>query len=105
AGAVPYVDVWDTKPPGIFALMAVVAPAAGGSMLGLAVMEALWLATAALFLNALLELLGVHPLWRGTALVSLLLLNALGKYAEGGGLAELFLLGPGLAAVYCWLRN
>jgi len=105
AGAVPYRDIWDNKPPGIFALLAMVMPQPSSSTLGLAVAEALALATAALFIDALLRLLGTERVWRAAALGFFLLLNALELYADGGGYTEVFFLGPGVASVYFWVRG
>src|SRR3990172_1473109 len=104
-GAVPYLDIWDNKPPGIFALMSVLMPAPASDTLWLALTESLFVAVTALLIYALLRRLGLAETWRIAGVGFFVLLNTLAIYADGGGYTELFTLAPSVASVLLWLRG
>jgi hypothetical protein len=103
-GAVPYLDVWDSKPPGIFAVMALAGASNAARIPGLVAVEAVFLAAGALVLHALVERLGARS-WGAFCTACFILLGALNVYSGGGGLTEPFTVAPALAAMYCWTRG
>jgi hypothetical protein len=92
AGAVPYLDVWDHKPPVIFFINAI-GYALTGSQLGIWLIEFLlfWIA-AILAFDLLLRAFGLIPAVGGALLywISLLALLNGGNFTESYGLAFLF---------------
>lgn len=102
-GAVPYRDIWDSKPPGIFAIMAMSGASRAYRIPGLLLFETVFLVAAVLLLYALLRRLHVERAWAGFAAACLILLSALSQY-DGGGVTEFFLIAPEIASIYCWTR-
>lgn len=96
-GLIPYKDVWDNKPPGIFALMATLARFSPGPLVGTALAEALFLLAAApaAFNIIRLATASVPAAFIGACLF--VCCTSLPGLADGGGHTELF-----AAAVATW---
>jgi hypothetical protein len=102
-GAIPYVDIWDNKPPGIFALIAGVFSVFPNSFVTLAVVDGLFSLAAAGVVYALCR---ACSLPRDAAILSTLAAvgaSNLVLYTERGVLPEVYLLLPAAAAMLCFV--
>lgn len=86
-GLLPYVDIWDRKPFGLFLLYRTIAAMGGGSMLAVQLVAALFAAATAVLL-AMIAQRWVAPL--ATGLAAIAYLAGLEALAGGGGQSPVF---------------
>jgi|GEM_PF-5597737 hypothetical protein len=103
-GVVPYVDLWDNKPPGIFALTAGTTWLLGTSVVAMAVVAALFTAATLVVLYCLLRRWAFPRPIALAAIVGCSVAVSLNFYNVGGNLTELYLLLPSVLSVYCFVR-
>jgi hypothetical protein len=102
-GHLPYKDLWDNKPPGIFAVMALAFADPRHGWLRLALIEAGFQVLAIGLLFRLAQIAGTDRLAASIGcLVAAVVSTAF--YPFGGGYTELFVLAPASAAILCGLR-
>ena len=102
-GAIPYRELWDNKPPGIFAVNALAA-FTHSQFLALALFEFIALVTTAVLISAILSELDCGPTirWAGPIVAASIL--TIPYYSQGGNLTEIYLLPFASGCIYCFLR-
>jgi hypothetical protein len=106
-GRIPYLQIWENKPPGIFALNAAVFSVFPGSFTALAVVEGLSILGCAATVYFLMRCWGAPRLVAclaagATAIASNL--NAFSGGGNSGNLTELYILWPAVLSMYCFSR-
>jgi dolichyl-phosphate-mannose-protein mannosyltransferase len=103
-GVLPYIDVWENKPPGMFATIALVFALFPENFGALAVIEGL---SIALCLWSLLTLMRrFEAPWDAAAVTTALAAVAcnLRYYNEQGVMTEIYLLGPAALSMVCFVK-
>jgi len=104
-GSIPYVEIWDNKPPGIFALIAAVFWQFPKSSVALAVTEGIFVIGCILTVYAIMRQAG-SP-W-GPAALSAAIASAvcnLSFYNQHGTLTEIYLLWPATLSMLFFIRG
>src|SRR5215470_5881520 len=104
AGVIPYVDVWDNKPPGIFATIAMVFAIFPNNFGALAVLEGVWIAICTLSIFTLMRKFGAP--WDAAAVAtaaSAVACNLL-YYNEHGVLTEIYVIGPAAISMVFFVK-
>jgi Dolichyl-phosphate-mannose-protein mannosyltransferase len=104
SGVIPYVDVWDNKPPGIFATIALVFALFPDNFGALAVLEGVWVALCHWSIFTLLRQFGAP--WDAAAVAtaaSAVACNLL-YYNEHGVITEIYVLGPAALSMVCFVK-
>ena len=104
-GLTPYVDLWDHKPPGVFALTAAVFAFFPKGLAAVAVVEGLFVLTAIAGVFLLLRRCGASDPTAALAAAACAFASNLHYYNYGGVLTETYLLAPAALAVYCFVRG
>ena len=94
SGDIPYLDIWESKPPGMFALHAGLAEVSLGNVFGLAVVEGVFVGLAILGVFLLARRLGLGTEISLTALLAAAFILSIQMYSERGGFTEHFLVAP-----------
>lgn len=104
-GRLPYLDVWDNKPPGIYAINALVLSLFPGSFTALAVMEGIFI------LGCVATVYFLMRRWRAPREIAILAAAAacvacnLQDFNELGNYTEIYLLGPAVLSMYWFTRS
>ena len=104
-GAIPYRDLWDHKPPGIFFVNALAFHFWGKSFAALAVIEAICMIGGAVTLYYLIRELGAPRSVAGYGVAALALMANSLFYNECGNLTEIYILWPAILSTYCFCRS
>ena len=99
-GHIPYVEIWDNKPPGIFAVNALVFYLFSKSFTVLAFVEALYNFGCIATVYLLIRQLGGPLIVASFATASVSVASNLFYYHEGGNLTEVYLLWPATLSMY-----
>jgi 4-amino-4-deoxy-L-arabinose transferase-like glycosyltransferase len=102
-GAVPFVDIWDRKPIGLFLLYALAALIGGEHALAYQVMALLFVVGTAWLVQAMARHLGAG--WRGPLIAAALSILWLNLLQGEGGQASVFTAFPVCGAAYLLLRQ
>ena len=104
-GRIPYVDIWDNKPPGIFALIALIFSFYPKSLTALAIFEGLFILGCVTTVYLLVR--KVLNFWPSAALSTVAAAVAcnLLVYNERGVLTEIFLLWPATLSMLCFVKG
>ena len=102
-GSVPYVDVWDNKPPGIFATNALVFALFPDNFTALAVVEGLSVALCLWSLWALMRRVGAGWAAATVAAACAAIACNLRSYNEHGNSTEIYVLGPAALSMLCFV--
>jgi hypothetical protein len=103
-GWTPYVDLWDNKPPGIFAVLAVVFSMFPRNFVAVAVVEGSILVGASALAYAFLRRSGSPPTAAGLAAVCVAVACNINRLAPGGMRTEIYALLPIMASMWCFSR-
>jgi hypothetical protein len=103
-GVIPYVDVWDNKPPGIFATIAMVFAIFPDNFGALAVLEGVWIAICHLSIFTLMRKFGAP--WDAAAVATAASAVAcnLSYYNGNGILTEIYLIGPAATSMVFFVK-
>jgi len=104
AGVIPYADIWDNKPPGIFATIAMVFAVFPDNFGALAVLEGIGIAICNLSIFVLMRKFGAP--WDAAAVAtaaSAVACNLL-YYNQHGVLTEIYLIGPAATSMVCFAK-
>lgn len=99
-GHIPYVDIWDNKPPGIFAANALGFYLFPKSFTALASMEALYNLGCICTVYLLMRQLGAPLIVASLATGSISVTSNLSFYHYGGNMTEIYLLWPAVLSMY-----
>ena len=103
AGHLPYRDVWDNKPPGIFLATALAFSASARGFAVLAVVEGLLILSAIATVHAILRRLGAPRRVAFLAIALCTIMSNLRYYNEGGTLTEVYVLLPASLSILSFL--
>jgi hypothetical protein len=103
-GHIPYVDLWDNKPPGIFAVNALVFLLFPKNFTALAWLEGLVTLGCIATVYLLMRQWGGPWLAAALATASVAVASNLFYYHEGGNLTEIYLLWPATLSMYCFSK-
>ena len=104
AGYIPYVDIWDNKPPGIFWVVALVFSLAPRSFIALAVLEGIFIIGCATTIYAFMRRVGAPPIAMWLATVACAIMSNLTSFNEGGNLTEIYILWPAALSMLMFAR-
>jgi len=104
SGVIPYVDVWDNKPPGIFATIALVFALFPDNFVALAVLEGLGLALCHGSLFTLMRQFGAPRDAATVATAASAVACNLLYYNDHGIITEIYLLGPAALSMVCFVQ-
>jgi hypothetical protein len=105
AGDIPYRDIWDNKPPGIFLINALVLALFPKSFTALACVEGLFIVGALAAVHGLMGAVKAPPAVRVLATATAAVAVNLPFYNERGNLTEMYLLWPAVAGMACLVRS
>jgi Dolichyl-phosphate-mannose-protein mannosyltransferase len=104
-GRLPYIDVWDIKPPGIFALNAAVFAILPNSFGALAIVEGFSIIACALTVYSLLRQWRASQVGAALGTLTFAITSNLLFYNDQGNLTEIYVLLPATLSVYCFSRS
>jgi hypothetical protein len=102
-GVIPYKQIWDNKPPGIFAVNALAA-ITHRQAIALALFELVALFATYVLISFILAELGCSAFARWTAPFVAASILTIPYYSPGGDLTEIYLLPFAACCIYCFLR-
>ncbi len=102
-GRIPYVSLWDFKPPGIFAISAAAFEFLPRTTITLSVIEGIWLLATIAVIFALCRKLGMPEIVQYATSVCAAIAINLSYYNEGGNITEIYLLLPAVASIYLFV--
>lgn len=103
-GAIPYKSIWDNKPPGIFAINALIFSFAPKNFTALAIAEGIFILGCIGTVYALAR--QVNMPWHATVLAtaSVAIIANIAFYNEHGNLTEMYLMWPAALSMYCFVK-
>jgi len=104
-GVIPYRDVWDNKPPGIFAVVGLTFSFLPRSFTSLAVVEGVFIVGCIVSVYALVRRLRAARSAAVVAAMTAAVACNLRFYNQGGTLTEIYLLWPAVLSIYCAVRG
>ncbi len=99
-GSLPYVEIWDIKPPGIYSLVALVFSLFPKSFLALAIVEGIFVLGCIGTVYLLIRQCGAPRLAALFATATASVAGNLVAFNEGGNLTEIYLLWPATLSMY-----
>ncbi len=103
-GRIPYVNIWDNKPPGIFAVSALVFTLFPKSIIALAWMESIFILGCIGTTYVLMRLWGVPGLVAALGTASVAVASNLLYYNQFGNYTEIYMLWPAALSMYCFSK-
>lgn len=103
-GQIPYVDLWDNKPPGLFALLAAVFSVFGRDYYAVAILEGLVLLGTSALAYDFLRRAGAGAAAGGLAAACVAVTCSMNRWSPGGLYTEVYALLPMMASMYCFAR-
>jgi hypothetical protein len=103
-GVIPYVDVWENKPPGIFATIAMVFALFPDNFGALAVLEGVSIALCHWSIYTLMRKFGASWDAAAVATVASAVACNLLYYNQHGVLTEIYVIGPAAASMVCFVK-
>jgi Dolichyl-phosphate-mannose-protein mannosyltransferase len=104
-GRLPYIDIWDNKPPGIWALVALVFSVFPKNFTALAFSEGIFVLGCLGTIYFLMRRCGAPRLVAALAAASAAVACNLQVYNEHGNLTEIYLLWPATLSMYYFIRS
>lgn len=104
-GRMPYLNIWDNKPPGIFAVDALVFSAFPKSFTALAVIEGVFILGCVVTIYFMLKQWGASPLVASLAAGAAAIACNLDVFNQHGNRTEPYLLWPATLSMYCFTRS
>jgi hypothetical protein len=104
-GHIPYVNIWDNKPPGIFAVNALVFLLFPKSFIALAWMEGIFILGCIGTIYLLMRQWGGPWLVAALATASVAVASNLRYYNQHGNYTEIYMLWPAALSMYCFSKG
>jgi Dolichyl-phosphate-mannose-protein mannosyltransferase len=104
-GRIPYLDMWDNKPPGIFAVDALVFSIFPKSFTALAVVEGVFILGCIVTVFFLMKQWGASSLVASLAAGATAISSNLDEFNQRGNRTEIYLLWPAVLSMYFFTRT